>query len=353
MRQTIKSRQAPLNDRKLQLIDRNAQCRLASATHMPTLCRMMRKLSILLALLLVGGCLTAFLIWAEHRPSAHYLSDLRSEIISEPAPAEILGNLLVVRPQLYPLDYQSPAHLRLKLAAALDHARNDGLLGPRTLVVLPDHIGTWLLAHEEKVEFYQARSRKEVRNWLLLGNPLLAVRALLQNLDADRLDQALLRMKAEQMAEDYQKLFAGLAHEYHITLLAGSILLPEPRVENGQLRSGTGPLRNLSLAFSPTGSILGEPYSEPWPWQPNAGKKQQLSLGEMHFVVERDWSPGYAQSIVRTRDDDRVSAPLFLRGKLTWPIGGAPRNTELTPQQVPQASQAAGSHLLNLWILRQ
>ncbi|MGH8353944.1 MAG: hydrolase [Pseudomonas sp.] len=311
---------------------------------------MMRRLSIFLALSLVAGCLAAFLIWAERRPAAHYLSDLRSEISGEPAPAETLGNLLLIRPQLYPLDYQSPAHLRLKLAAALDRAREAGLLGPGTLVALPDHIGTWLLARGEKVEFYQARSRKEVRNWLLLGNPLLAVRALLLNLDADRLDEALLRMKAEQMAEDYQQLFAGLAREYRITLLAGSILLPEPRVENGQLHSGTGALRNLSLVFAPDGAILGEPYSEPWPWQPAAGRAQRLSAGGTRYLVERDWSPGYPQSIVRLPDSGRAGAPLFLRGKLSWPIGGASRDIELTPREAPQASQAPGSHLLNIWI---
>src|SRR3990167_10561239 len=125
---------------------------------------MKRKLSILLIALLAGSCLVAFLIWAERRPAAHYLSDLRSSISSEPAPAQTRGNLLLIRPQLYPMDYQSPAHLRLKLAAALDNARTAGLLGPDTLVALPEHIGTWLLARGEKVEFYQARSRQEGRS---------------------------------------------------------------------------------------------------------------------------------------------------------------------------------------------
>lgn len=311
---------------------------------------MIRKLSILLIALIAGSCLVAFLIWAERRPDAHYLSDLRSAISSEPAPAQSRGNLLLIRPQLYPMDYQSPAHLRLKLAAALDNARDAGLLGPDTLVALPEHIGTWLLARGEKVEFYQARSRQEVRDWLLLGNPLLAIEALLLNLDAERLDEALLRMKAEQMAEDYQQLFGGLAREYRVTLLAGSILLPEPRVEDGRLRSGEGPLRNLSLVFSPQGRIQGSPHLEPWPWRADVTPAQRLSVGTLQYRVERDWRPGYPQSRLHLIDADMSSPALFLRGKLDWPIGGASRDILLIPRDVEQASPAPGSHLLNIWI---
>ena len=309
----------------------------------------MRKLLLSLFLLALAGGLTAFLLWAGQRPSAHYLSDLRSAITSAEPPAQLGANLLLLRPQLFALDYQSPEHLRLKLAAALTHARSAGLLRPDTLVVLPEHIGTWLIARDEKVEFYRARSRKEVRDWLLLGNPWLAVRVLLLNLDAQRLDEALLRMKAEGMAEDYQQLFAGLAREYRITLLAGSILLPEPRMENGRLRSGRGPLRNLSLVFAPDGSLLGEPYSEAWPWRPSSDAPQRFRHGGQQWTVERDWRPGYPQSVVHL-PDGRSSAPLFLRGKLSWPIGGAPRAVELTPSRIPQASEAPGSHLLNLWL---
>lgn len=303
--------------------------------------------AVLLALL---AALLMFLSWAAERPSAHYLSDLRSSVISTPPPAAPAGNLLLLRPQLYPLDYQSPAHLRLKLVAALDKAGEAGLLGDQTLVALPEHIGTWLLARDQKPEFYRARSRQEVRDWLLLGNPLLAMRALLTNLDADRLDEALLRMQARQMATDYQHLFSGLARDYRITLLAGSILLPEPRIEDGALRVGDGPLRNLSLVFGPDGNLHGVPYSEPWPWRPTRDELQRIGLAGEEYEVERDWRPGYPQSRLRVRSSGQASEPLFLRGKLSWPIGGATRDIELTPQGLPQASEAPGSHLLNQWI---
>lgn len=312
---------------------------------------MKRTLLISAALLLLAGAgLLIFLDWAKERPTIHYLSDLRTQVISPPPPSVRHGNLLTIRPQLFPFDYQSPTHLRLVLAAALDAARDAGLLNAQTLVVLPDHIGTWLLATGEKPEFYRARDRLEVRNWLLLGNPLLAMNVLLRNLDANRLDEALLRMKAEQMAADYQSLFGGLAREYGVTLQAGSILLPEPRIDDdGQLHSGSGPLWNLSLVFGPDGRITGEPFLQDWPWTSVRIPTQRVTVADQQYLIERDWLPGWPQSRVQL-PNGRTSPPLFLRGRLSWPIGGVPRGVALTPAQAPQLSSLPGTHLLNQWI---
>jgi hypothetical protein len=312
---------------------------------------MKRTLLISAALLLLAGAgLLIFLDWAKERPTIHYLSDLRTQVISPPPPSVRHGNLLTIRPQLFPFDYQSPTHLRLVLAAALDAARDAGLLNAQTLVVLPDHIGTWLLATGEKPEFYRARDRLEVRNWLLLGNPLLAMNVLLRNLDANRLDEALLRMKAEQMAADYQSLFGGLAREFGVTLQAGSILLPEPRIDDdGQLHSGSGPLWNLSLVFGPDGRITGEPFLQDWPWTSVRIPTQRVTVADQQYLIERDWLPGWPQSRVQL-PNGRTSPPLFLRGRLSWPIGGVPRGVALTPAQAPQLSSLPGTHLLNQWI---
>lgn len=310
---------------------------------------MKRFLLAAILLLLVAFGLTAFLDWAGERPPTHYLSDLRTQVISARPPAVRHGNLVTIRPQLFAIDYQSPRHLRLVLAAALDAAREAGLLHADTLVVLPDHIGTWLLATGEKPQLYQARDRLEVRNWLLLGNPLKAAKVLARNLDANRLDETLLRMKAEQMARDYQALFSGLAREYGVTLQAGTILLPEPRIHDGQLQVGTGPLENLGLVFGSDGALHGEPFRQEWPWTSVHIPTQQIQVGDQRYLIERDWMPGWPQSRVQL-PNGRTSPPLFLRGKLSWPIGGAPRGLFLTPPQAPQLSSLPGTHLLNQWI---
>lgn len=307
----------------------------------------MRKTLLLLAVLLLAG-LAGLLGWSERRPDALYLSDLRARISSDLGQPSGAGNLLLIRPQLFPSDYRSPACLRLKLAAALDRARSAGLLTPRTLVALPEHIGTWLIAAGEKPQLYRARDRHQVRDWLLLGNPLLATGQLLRHLDAERLDEALLRMKAQRMAGDYQRLFAGLARDYRVTLLAGSILLPSPAVRDGVLHSGDGPLRNLSLVFDAHGAIQGEPYSEAWPWQPGSSGLQYVDLAGRQLVISRDWHAGYPRSVLRVAGTR--SAALFLRGALSWPIGGAPGKVALTPEHAETARSAPGSQLLNLWL---
>ncbi|MFM0874850.1 hypothetical protein QU886_28205, partial [Klebsiella pneumoniae] len=82
---------------------------------------------------------------------------------------------------------------RLKLAAYLDHAREQGMLNERTVVVLPEHIGTWLLAVGEKEELYHAAERRQAMHWLAASNPLDFLGALLSAGSDARLDDAMLR----------------------------------------------------------------------------------------------------------------------------------------------------------------
>lgn len=305
----------------------------------------MRKL---LTLLIVAALIAAgagFIAWAKQRPAVYYLSDLRSHIIGQPASSGS-AHAVLIRPELYPMDFQSLEHLRLKLDAALKNAQAAKALPQNTLVVLPDHIGTWLLATGEKAEFYQARDRLEVRDWLLLGNPVLAIQVLLNNLDADRLDEALLRMKAVQMAQDYQTLFAKLAKDYSVSIVAGSILLPEPSLEDGKIKVGEGRLRNLSAVFGPDGNIQEPVYTEPWPWRQGGAPAQRIKLGKTELVLERSWQPGYPASQLRNLATTQVSSQLYIRGHLSWPIGGAKGGVKLTPEYAPDASEQPGTHVL-------
>lgn len=307
----------------------------------------MRKLLTPLIAAILVSCLTAYAVWTGERPHVHYLSDLRASLARDLGSASANGNLLAIRPALYPSDYRDPDLLRMKLVAALDQARAQGLLNERTVVALPDHIGTWLLLRDEKHNLYQARSFAEGGRLLTLSHPTLLGRLFLQGQD---LEEALLRAKARRMARDYQKLFSRLASEYRITLLAGSILLPSPYFKDGKLRSGHGDLYNLALAFAPDGSLLGEPFSQPWPQSARNDARQSLQTASGLVTVSRSWSAGYPQNLVTLSDGhSSVSEALFLRGRL-WPLHNAPAGSELTPAHAQQASEAPGSHLLNVWL---
>ncbi|MBP5951685.1 carbon-nitrogen hydrolase family protein [Pseudomonas iridis] len=222
----------------------------------------MRKLLYLFFSMALVAVLTTYAMWAADRPAGHYLSDLRIKLaVDQGTPAD-RGNLLGIQPELFPTDYQSPARLRRKLAAYLQQAQDQGLLNDKTVVVLPEHVGTWLMISGEKDELYQAPTLAEAMNWLAASNPLLFARAWLSAKGKDRLDDAHLRMKSRTMAKDYQALFGGLAREFHVTLVAGSIVLPEPSIRDGQLKPGSGALYNSSVVFGRDGAPLGQPQRQ-------------------------------------------------------------------------------------------
>ncbi len=66
-------------------------------------------------------------------------------------------------------------------------------------------------------------------DWMAASNPLKLARGWLGAKGEDRMADALFRMKAVDMAHDYQTLFGGLAQDFGVTVVAGSIVLPNPR----------------------------------------------------------------------------------------------------------------------------
>ncbi len=305
--------------------------RLTLTSSFPTaLNRSMRKLLAgALALVIIAG-LCGYGFWTLQRPEGHYLSDLRIELaLNQGVPGEH-GNLLGVEPLLYPGDYQNLARLHRKLSAYLQQARDQGLVNARTVVVLPEHIGTWLWARGEKNELYQATRDREAWQWLELSNPLRYGLAMLSASGDDRRSDARLRMKAAQMAADYQQLFGGLAREFGVTLVAGSIVLPAPYVKNGVLHAGSGPLFNSSLVFAADGSVLGQPQYQRYPDSETRryihhGRQQPLQVlqtpaGRLGVLVGSDsWYPDNYR-LLAGQSVQLIANPVFLSGKQRWQL---------------------------------
>jgi predicted amidohydrolase len=336
-------------------------------------------ITLLLSLALLAG-LGSYAYWIEQRPSGHYLSDLRSQValdLGQPGPR---GNLLGIQPELFAADYQSLDRLRLKLAAYLDRAREQGMLSERTVVVLPEHIGTWLLAVGEKEEFYRASDRHQALHWLAASNPLDFLGALLSAEGDTRLDDALLRTKAKAMARDYQQLFGELARDYGITLVAGSIVLPEPRVELGRLEVGRGPLYNVSLVFDQAGNPLGQPQRHQFSASalttaPSVLQVLDTPAGKLGVLLGGDASqltgeksPAGEQvellampSDLQSHSNDmqlnqqlqtqgiRAGLKVHLRGRL-WERSGQSQAQAFDAGQLSQGANDPGAQLINLWL---
>ncbi|TBV00123.1 carbon-nitrogen hydrolase [Stutzerimonas kirkiae] len=319
---------------------------------------MLIKTVLLLASSLV--LLLAYLYWAQDKRSGPLLSDLRLRpIASEGTPAQA-GNLLAIEARLQPADYQSRERLRLKFSTYLEQAREAGLLSSSSIVALPEHVGTGLFAIGEKAEVQQARTLRDAMQWMALSNPWDYLREQFDNSSDDRRTEAVLRSRAKDMAKAYQAIFSGLARDYGITLVAGSIVLPEPYIEQDRLRIGDGPLRQISLVFDPEGKLLPplhhkqrlsryeRRYSEAIaqaPRQTSATPAGRLSVTfgcenaapEAELVVALG---GPEDGCRRSRDIPLLSVRTL---GLPWNLVGSPRRAEPVGQRIPV-------RLHNLWL---
>lgn len=288
----------------------------------------MRKLLAFTVSLALVAAIAAYLVWTQERPVAHYLSDLRITLaVNKGQPAD-RGNLLGIQPELFPADYQSVERLHLKLAAYLRNARDLGLINPKTIVVLPEHIGTWLMLSGEKNELYQAAHLKDAMNWLSISNPLQFAKAWISATGDNRMDDAYLRMKAPAMARDYQVLFGGLAKEFGVTLVAGSIALPNPSVIQGQLQIGHGALYNASVVFAADGLPLGQPQRQLYPIYDERGFIEpgdeavvnvvDTPTGRLGILVGSDsWYPDNYRKL-NEQGAQLIAVPAFVTGRDTW-----------------------------------
>lgn len=325
-------------------------------------CSPMRKFLYLLFTLASIAALITYTLWTTDRPTGHYLSDLRINLAVDQGTPANRGNLLGIQPELFPTDYQSPERLHRKLAAYLQTARDQGFLNAKTVVVLPEHIGTWLMVGGEKDELYQASTLKEAMNWLAISNPLAFIQALVSAQGDNRLDDAYLRMKAERMAHDYQALFGGLAKEFGITLVAGSIVLPEPSVSEGELKIGRGALYNSSLVFGSDGRPIGQPQRQRHPVfeqrdvlegdHPAAPQVIDTPAGRLGVLIGSDsWYPLHYRQL-NDQGAQLIAVPAFIIGRDTWdkPWGGykglsTPSEVSLKPGEV---SEGQAWHRLTL-----
>ncbi|SDU90738.1 carbon-nitrogen hydrolase family protein [Pseudomonas mucidolens] len=322
----------------------------------------MRKLLALTLSMALVAALCAYLVWTQERPVGHYLSDLRINLaVDQGLPAD-RGNLLGIQPELFPADYQSLERLHLKLAAYLSKARDQGLINEKTIVVLPEHVGTWLMISGEKNQLYQAASLKEAMNWLSASNPLLFLRALISAQGENRMDDAHLRMKASSMARDYQVLFGGLAKEFGVTLVAGSITLPNPSVSQGQLQVGHGALYNTSLVFDRDGLPLGQPQRQLYPiFNEQAfiesGKERAINVvdtpaGRLGVLIGSDsWYPDNYRKL-NEQGAQLIAVPAFVVGRDAWDKPWRGFKSASTPSEVSlkpeELSEGEAWHRLSL-----
>lgn len=191
------------------------------------------------------------------------------------------GNLLGIQPFMVPLDYASERSFFAKIDGYFDVALRRGWLGQKTIVVLPEHLGTWLVSLDQSQRVYQAGRVADVMRMLVLGQPLSFFRALLSTRARDMVVAGLFRMKAALIARVYQRVFSRLAAKYAVTVVAGSVVLPSPTVCDGELAIGEGELYNISVVYGPDGVAHSSVVRKAFPTEAELPFVARASVAEL------------------------------------------------------------------------
>lgn len=186
------------------------------------------------------------------------------------------GNLVGIQPYLTPRNYSTQFNFFVTLSFYFDQLRRLNLLNDKTVIVLPEYIGTWLVAAREKSSVYADSSMQDACRTLVTSNLYkFSGHYVLAPAGVRKSTYAIFRMKAATMASMYQATFGELAKKYHVTIVAGSIVLPEPVVKKGKLEIGSGQLYNCSAVFAPDGSIFPDLVRKIYP----VNKEKEFTRG--------------------------------------------------------------------------
>ena len=190
-------------------------------------------------------------------------------IVEVGARTEGAANLVAIQPELEASDFVNVDSVIQKLRTYFEAAKSAGLLSNRTVVVLPEYLGTWLMAAGEDPKFYQKKSLQSAMLATLWSERKAYWRAFRDSHSKDRLTEMGFRVKSAEMAKGYQKIGSTLARGYGVTLVLGSINLPGARVGRGVIAIRPElPLENVSGVFRPDGTLETQLVRKTFPTAP-------------------------------------------------------------------------------------
>jgi predicted amidohydrolase len=259
------------------------------------------------------------------------------------------GNLLGVQPVLAANDYASEEIFHVRLDGYMTEARARGWLSERTVVVFPEHVGTWLAASGAHEAVFAAPTIARAMRTLIFRNPLAFGAALLAGREKDQTSAALFRMRAKTMARIYQAVFSRLARDYSVTVVAGSLVLPAPCVDNGRIMVGSGLLYNTCAVFGPDGRAYSHLVRKVYPVTDELAFTSPAPLinlptfdtpaGRLGVLICADcWYPAPYDTL-RAASAELIAVPSFVMGSNSWDrpwqgYDGAPTPEDVDPTDV-------------------
>lgn len=211
----------------------------------------------ILILLIIGVVL--WKLWSSYDRSPSWKISELSIDVTESLTVDSLcnRNIVGIQPYMVPQDYLTEDHFYEKMKGYFDQARSSGFFKVNTVVLLPEYLGTWLVIAGEKESVASQETIAGAMTLMVLSNPFQTLRHYFITAgEPDRMAASIFRMKAESMAGIYSRVFQRLAHEYGVTINAGSIVLPGPRIGDKTIVTDRAePLYNTSFIVHSNGDL--------------------------------------------------------------------------------------------------
>jgi predicted amidohydrolase len=168
-----------------------------------------------------------------------------------------MGNIVGISPYMTPIDYASEEHFFGKLDAYLQSALQKGWIKDKTVILFPEYIASWLVVENEKNSIYNAATTGKAMGTFVASNFFSYLRSWFTAPDGieDKIKYSVFTSKGGRVAKIYVNVFSTLAKKYKVTIVAGSVLLPNPEVNKNKISVNKGPLYNITGVFNPDGSL--------------------------------------------------------------------------------------------------
>ena len=266
------------------------------------------------------------------------------------------GNLVGVQPFMESGDYSSPEAFFNAVNNYLFDASSKQFLNAKTIVVFPEYLGTWLVAMGEKPAVYQAVTVSDAMTQIVLRHPIDFVRYYFKAKGSAPDKEAIFQLKSAEMAEAYYQTFSKLASKYEVTIVAGSILLPEPYADEKRiLRVKPGEkLYNVTAVFNPDGIMNPSLAKKIYPIDDEKGFVCAAELnslpvfdtpaGKLGVLVCADsWYPEPYQ-VLKQKGVELLAVPSYAAGDGLWSkpwagYNGAPMPVDVNKSDVGKITE--------------
>lgn len=279
----------------------------------------------------IGALLLIWFAWAQIDLGDHPEPSLElgSEIYFQDFPLDsAVGYIIGIQPIMSTGDFATEENYFKKLDTYLNEANKKNWLNENTIVLFPEYIGTWLVVANQRNSIYKSSSISTAMIQLIASKPFQFLKYWNKAQAKNKVNEAIFAMEAEKMADIYQRTFSKLAAKYKVNIVAGSIVLPHPLVENEKLIITDAPLQNISAWFYPEGKIANNLIRKVFPIEEELSFTQagtlaeipvfETSMGNVASVICADsWYPEIYE-ILNEKQVDILMVPSYSSPNELW-----------------------------------